>query len=140
MPILKKHQNQKNSDNGRKGSQDSSMQVSANMQDDLDRKPLQNKHVQKEPSLVDENPLKFDETIKVDIRNRKEQFFDGEAKTVSSLNDTGEFDVLPQHANFVTLIKGYVIVDKKLPTEKKFEIENGVLAAKTGAVDVYLDF
>lgn len=82
----------------------------------------------------------FDETINVDIRNRKEQFFSGVAKTVSSLNDTGEFDVLPQHANFVTLIKGYVIIDKKLPTEKKFEIENGVLAAKTGAVDVYLDF
>ena len=84
--------------------------------------------------------LNIKENIKVDIRNRKEQFFQGEAKTVSSLNDTGEFDVLPQHANFVTLIRGYVIIDKGMPTEKKFEVDNGVLAAKTGAVDVYLDF
>lgn len=80
------------------------------------------------------------EELKVDIRNRKEQFYDGTAKTVSSINDTGEFDVLPKHANFVTLIRGYVIVDRGLPSEKKFEVDNGVLAAKTGAVDVYLDF
>jgi F0F1-type ATP synthase epsilon subunit len=86
-----------------------------------------------------ENP-NYSETLKVDIRNRKEQFFKGEAKTVSSVNDTGEFDVLPQHANFVTLIKAYVIVDKGMQSEKKFEIDNGVLAAKTDAVDVYLDF
>lgn len=79
-------------------------------------------------------------SIAVDIRNRKEQFFKGDAKTVTSLNDTGEFDVLPKHANFVTLIRGYIIVDKGLATEKKFEIDNGVLAAKTNAVDVYLDF
>jgi F0F1-type ATP synthase epsilon subunit len=78
--------------------------------------------------------------IKVDIKNRKEQFFKGTAKTVSSVNDTGEFDVLSKHANFVTLIRGYVIVDKGLPSEKKFEIDSGVLAAKTDAVDVYLDF
>ena len=79
-------------------------------------------------------------SIIVDIRNRKEQFFKGEAKTVSSVNDTGEFDVLSKHANFVTLIRGYLIVDKGLPTEKKFDIDSGVLASKTDAVDVYLDF
>jgi len=81
-----------------------------------------------------------DKKIKVDIRNRKEQFFLGEAVTVSSENDTGEFDILHKHANFVTLIRGYLIVDKGLPTEKKFEIDSGVLAAKTDSVDVYLDF
>lgn len=78
--------------------------------------------------------------IMVDIRNRKEQFFQGEASTVSSVNETGEFDVLNKHANFVTLIRGYVIVDKGLATEKKFDIDSGVLAAKTDSVDVYLDF
>ena len=88
---------------------------------------------------MSKNP-EFKEVIKVDIRNRKEQFFQGEAKTVSSLNDTGEFDVLPRHANFVTLIRGYIIIDKGLPSEKKFDIDNGVLAAKTNAVDIYLDF
>lgn len=84
--------------------------------------------------------LLTDKSIVVDIRNRKEQFFRGEAKTVSSVNDTGEFDVLSKHANFVTLIRGYVVIDKGLPTEKKFDIDSGVLAAKTDAVDIYLDF
>lgn len=91
-------------------------------------------------SKAPEDVKMSDKTIMVDIRNRKEQFFRGEAKTVSSVNETGEFDVLPEHANFVTLIKAYVIVDKDLTTEKKFEIDSGVLAAKTDSVDVYLDF
>lgn len=91
-------------------------------------------------SEAPQDVLASTKTIMVDIRNRKEQFFRGEAKTVSSVNDTGEFDVLPKHANFVTLIRGYVVVDKGLTTEKKFEIDSGVLAAKTDSVDVYLDF
>ena len=87
-----------------------------------------------------QKPSDFKGNIKVDIRSRKEKFFQGEAKTVTSLNETGEFDVLPQHANFVTLIRGFVIVDKGLSTEKRFDVDNGVLATKTDAVDVYLDF
>ena len=100
-------------------------------------KPKEEPKPKKTPEQIDYSDGK---TIKVDIRNRKEQFFQGEAQTVSSVNDTGEFDVLHRHANFVTLIKGYVIVDKGLASEKKFEIDSGVLAAKTDSVDVYLDF
>jgi len=98
------------------------------------------KKAPKTPKIQAEAEYSDGKTIKVDIRNRKEQFFKGEAQTVSSVNDTGEFDVLHRHANFVTLIKGYVIVDKGLASEKKFEIDSGVLAAKTDSVDVYLDF
>ena len=98
------------------------------------------KEVKAEPSMTPPPELTSAKSIVVDIRNRKEQFFKGEAKTVSSVNDTGEFDVLSKHANFVTLIRGYVIIDKGLPSEKKFDIDSGVIASKTDAVDVYLDF
>jgi len=102
-----------------------------------EKKPVQSKPKPKsQPSTQTGDGKK----IKVDIRNRKEQFFLGEALTVSSENDTGEFDVLHKHANFVTLIRGYVIIDKDLPSEKKFEIDSGVLAAKADSVDIYLDF
>ena len=94
----------------------------------------------KQPTSKKSNIPISDKKIKVDIRNRKEQFFLGEAVTVSSVNDTGEFDILHKHANFVTLIRGSVIIDRDLPTERKFEIDSGVLAAKTDSVDVYLDF
>ena len=111
----------------------------------VDEEPIVEKDPEKfsrptDKSKAPESVKQSDKTIMVDIRNRKEQFFRGEAKTVSSVNETGEFDVLPEHANFVTLIRAYVIVDKDLTTEKKFEIDSGVLAAKTDSVDVYLDF
>ena len=98
------------------------------------------KKQQNPQSNTKELNTKIKETIRVDIRSRKEKFFQGDAKSVTSLNETGEFDVLPQHANFVTLIRGFVVVDKGLPTEKRIELDNGVLAAKTDSVDVYLDF
>ena len=102
------------------------------------KKENQKKEIPSSSSTPSE--LHTDKAIVVDIRNRKEQFFKGEAKTVSSVNDTGEFDVLSKHANFVTLIRGYVIIDKGLPSEKKFDIDSGVLATKTDSVDIYLDF
>ncbi len=92
------------------------------------------------PKVEVSSELYSEKSIMVDIRNRKEQFFKGEAKTVSSVNDTGEFDVLSRHANFVTLIRGYIVIDKGLSSEKKIDIDSGVLAAKTDSVDVYLDF
>ena len=104
------------------------------------KKEEKKKDVKAEPSVAPPPQLSSAKSITVDIRNRKEQFFKGEAKTVSSVNDTGEFDVFSKHANFVTLIKGYVVIDKGLPSEKKFDIDSGVLASKTDAVDIYLDF
>jgi len=104
------------------------------------KKENQKKEVPSPSPSSTPNELHTDKAIVVDIRNRKEQFFKGEAKTVSSVNDTGEFDVLSKHANFVTLIRGYVIIDKGLPSEKKFDIDSGVLATKTDSVDIYLDF
>jgi len=40
----------------------------------------------------------------------KEVFFEGEAESVSSENQLGKFDVLPQHANFISLIFNEVII------------------------------
>ena len=32
-------------------------------------------------------------------------YFEGEAASVSAANDTGPFDVLPRHKNFMTILK-----------------------------------
>ncbi|MFC1621844.1 hypothetical protein ACFL13_00450 [Patescibacteria group bacterium] len=77
--------------------------------------------------------------LEITIHSKKETFFKGHAYTVTSTNDVGEFDVLPHHANFITLIKNYVIVDKNRQSEKKYELEKGVLAIKSDKVDVYLE-
>ena len=74
----------------------------------------------------------------VSIKSKTKILFDGPVKTVSSKNERGVFDILPLHTNFITLISDYVILDKGLPTEKKFDIEKGVLYVLSNKVDVYV--
>ncbi|MDC0449028.1 hypothetical protein OAL67_00240 [bacterium] len=78
--------------------------------------------------------------LKVSIRSREKHLFDGNVSTLTSINDTGEFDVLGYHANFVTLIKKYVLLDKGLSTQKKFEFDTAVLSVASNKVDVYVGF
>ena len=77
--------------------------------------------------------------LKVSIKSRVKSLFDGSATSVTSKNTTGEFDVLGSHANFVTLIKEKLILDKGLSTEKKFDVNSGILSCNSDVVVVYLD-
>lgn len=87
------------------------------------------------PEILRKNSL--GNKLKVYVKSRNETLFDGEAVSVTSSNDVGEFDVLWRHANFVTLIKKHIVIDKGLPTEKKFDIEKGLLCVYANEVQVY---
>lgn len=77
--------------------------------------------------------------IVVSIKSLKKSYFDGKVVTFTSLNDTGEFDILSEHANFISLIRNYIIVDKDLASEHKFMISNGILRVKENKVEVFLE-
>lgn len=76
--------------------------------------------------------------LKVSIRDRRRVLFDGEAKALSSFNALGEFDVLPRHANFVSLIKGRVVIDKGSSDERIFQVESGLINVDENGVTVYV--
>lgn len=59
--------------------------------------------------------------LKVKILSPTQTIYDGEALSVSSTNSTGKFDILPFHANFITLIQKSSIIlrVKKKGTEDK---------------------
>lgn len=63
-------------------------------------------------------------TLKVKILSPTQTIYDGEALSVSSTNSTGKFDILPYHANFITLIqKNPVILRvRKNDTGQKAEL------------------
>jgi F0F1-type ATP synthase epsilon subunit len=76
--------------------------------------------------------------LKVVIRNRKKTFYEGSAESVTSFNDTGEFDVLPQHARFITIIKDKIIVRKDKQQKQEIDVDKGVMKVDANEVDVYL--
>lgn len=76
--------------------------------------------------------------IYVLIRSRDKVLYNDKAYSVSSVNEKGPFDVLPMHANFVSLIKKTVTIDANKPTEKTFAVDSGVLSVSRDVVKVYL--
>ena len=56
----------------------------------------------------------FNDVLQVKIVSPQEDVFAGPALAVSSKNSAGNFDVLPEHANFITLIEDQPIYIQKL--------------------------
>ena len=69
------------------------------------------------------------ELLSVKIMNPNKILWEGEANSVSSKNASGPFDILPRHANFITLIKKKVpiIVRSVSEGEKEFSFDNAVM-------------
>ena len=68
----------------------------------------------------------------------KEIFYQGRAETISSQNKLGDFDILPRHANFITLIFDNLSIltsDKKKLT---YQFKRGVLEVNKNKVNVFL--
>lgn len=67
-------------------------------------------------------------------------YFDGPAESLSATNDTGPFDVLARHKNFITLLRsGKITVRREGQPNYNLTIDRGVLHVKTNEVTVFLD-
>ncbi len=70
----------------------------------------------------------------------RETMFEGEVLTISSVNTTGKFDILPEHANFITIIEKNPIVIQQLDkTYKKYEFHEAIIFSKEDQVLIYAD-
>ena len=78
------------------------------------------------------------ELLEVYINNPDAMVWSGAAKSVSSENSTGPFDILPQHANFVTMIKNkpiYILTENKKRNEYIFK--SAVISVESNKVLIY---
>lgn len=66
-------------------------------------------------------------------------YFDGQAESISAENDTGPFDILPAHHNFITLLSPCEIVVRNKGKEDKVKITRGIMHVKKDEVVVFLD-
>lgn len=77
--------------------------------------------------------------IKTVIRKKDGVVFEGEVDSLSSTNEVGPFDILPEHAHFVGLIQQFVII-RKDKSEKKWDIDRGILCVNDEGIEVYLGY
>lgn len=95
-------------------------------------KPTANKSANSEFALM---------TVRVKVYSPQHVYFDELATSVSAVNATGPFDVLPGHHNFITLLDPCDL-DIRRPGKKEtqqIKISGGFMHVKADAVTVFLD-
>lgn len=75
----------------------------------------------------------------VKIHSPFKVYFDGEATSISAVNETGPFDILPQHHNFMTLLTPCNVNIRTDKGEENINIARGVMHVKKNEVTVFLD-
>ena len=79
------------------------------------------------------------EKIHLTVRNRVRVLFEQDVQSVTSTNDTGIFDILPEHANFISLITSPLIIRKLDGQKYEIPFTKGLLRVKDNAVFCYVD-
>ena len=81
------------------------------------------------------------ETLYVRIQSPDKIIWEGEAASISSENTEGVFDVLPHHANFISLLNENAPVIVRLPEKKSDPVEYSfgrtVIFVRNNFVSVY---
>ena len=77
--------------------------------------------------------------ILIEVKTSEKVLFSGEAKSLSSTNEKGPFDILPYHANFFSIIKEKIMIIHR--DNKKTEIsikDNGIMKVMENKVSIFL--
>jgi len=81
-----------------------------------------------------------DDEIKVRVLSQFRTLYDDWATSFTASNETGPFDVLKGHANFLTLLSpGLITIQRKDDSHREIEIERGVVRVTHDEVKVFLD-
>lgn len=84
-------------------------------------------------SSLDNKPL-----ILLVVRTKEGISFKGKVKAFSSYNDKGVFDVLPEHENFISLVKQHFVIHAQDGKDKEIKIDNAIIKVYKNEVHVFL--
>ena len=80
------------------------------------------------------------QTMSVRVSSPFRTYFDGMVFSISGENDTGPFDILPKHHNFISLLKASTLTIRTENGEvQKIDISGGLMHVKADKVVVFLD-
>lgn len=78
-------------------------------------------------------------TMHVKVYSPFKVYFDQNAYSISGVNATGPFDILPHHHNFITLLLPCELNIRTENGNPKVKIGGGVMHVKADQVTVFLD-
>lgn len=66
-------------------------------------------------------------------------FYEGDARSLSAVNESGLFDILPGHHNFITMLQSCDIIIQTVDDKVEIPIVRGLLHIKKDKLTVFLD-
>lgn len=88
----------------------------------------------------DKKPVPSEPTMHIKVYSPFKTYFDEDAYSISAVNATGPFDILPKHHNFLTLLgSGEMMIRPVRGQEQKIRISGGLMHVRTDRVTVFLD-
>lgn len=88
-------------------------------------------------ALVNGKPI-----MHIKIYSPFQVYFDEKGYSLSGINATGPFDVLPHHHNFLSLLGACELIIRPVntpPEEQRIRISGGLMHVKADQVTVFLD-
>ena len=80
------------------------------------------------------------EMLKVRIVTPKQLIFEADVLSVSSVNMAGKFDILPEHANFITIVQGQTITIRTRDKKRLvFTFPIAIIYNSENKVNIYTD-
>lgn len=81
-----------------------------------------------------------DLNMDVKVHSPFKDYYDGPAFSISAVNATGPFDILPKHHNFITLLQPCDLMVRTVKKgDQKIRISGGIMHVKADKVIVFLD-
>jgi F0F1-type ATP synthase epsilon subunit len=79
--------------------------------------------------------------MRIKVYSSAEVYFDRDAYSISAVNRTGPFDILPGHHNFMTLLLPceLVIRSDKTTVARRIRINQGIMHVRADRAVVFLD-
>ncbi len=78
-------------------------------------------------------------TMAVKVYAPFQVYFEGEAYSVSAINDTGPFDILPHHHKFLCMLVPCELKILSPAGEKKIKVHRALMHVKADSVVVFMD-
>jgi len=66
-------------------------------------------------------------------------YYEGDAQSVSATNKVGRFDILPEHADFFSILSAGDVVIETSGEPITFEIHNGIVAVRDNEVMLFVN-
>lgn len=78
-------------------------------------------------------------TMAVKVYAPFQVYFEGDATSVSAINATGPFDILPHHHNFLCMLVPCMLTIKSPQGDKTIKIHRALMHVKADRVVVFMD-